>query len=55
MTFVLYAHIAIPSLPKHEVTFFNMVYNLKEHETIFLEGQNVIFFGSLKYLIRFLF
>ena len=42
MAFVLHVPIVTPCLVECVVTYFNEVYNLKEHEAVFLKRQNLI-------------
>ena len=54
MDFALHVHIVIPCLLECMINFFNKSHSLKEHETVFLT-ENVILFVGWKYLICFLF
>ena len=49
MAFFLHVPILIPCLVECVVTYFNEVYNLKEHRGCFFE-QTKLDFGSWKYL-----
>ena len=53
--FVSHDLILIPCLLEHMVIYFSKIYSLKEHETVFLKRQNLIFFFVVAGCIWYIF